>query len=74
MIFQIILCLVAFFLGVLFSSIIITFAIPIMGDFVIDFTDPTKDLYRIEFDQPMEELPFYSKVILRVKVNKDVSQ
>lgn len=44
------------------------------GTFVIDFTDPAKDVCRFEFDEDLNDIYMKRQIVLNVKVYEDDSQ
>lgn len=47
------------------------------GSLVIDTSDPTKDLYQIKLDTPLDDLPKKKTILLKVEVTNtinDISQ
>lgn len=46
----------------------------VAGTFVMDFTDPFKDVCRIELDGDMNSLYSKKQIVLKVKVYEDNSQ
>ncbi len=44
-----------------------------VGTFVMDFTDPMKDICRLELDKDLNEIYSKKRIYLRVKIYKDDS-
>lgn len=44
------------------------------GTFVIDFTDPVKDVCRLELEEDINEIYMKKQIILKVKTFEDISQ
>ena len=44
------------------------------GTFVIDFTDPVKDVCRLELEEDINDIYMRKQIILKVKTFEDISQ
>ena len=45
-----------------------------VGSFIIDFSDPMKDVCRLELDEDINDIYAMKSIVLKVKTVRDISQ